>query len=141
MLDIAAERGADRARVGAVPVRGDLVGRHARDRLGRTKEGLGRRHVAVLAEHGVDQVAVAVDRSIQVGPAATNLQVGLVNVPAAAAGSTLATAAPAQFVGEQRRELGLPLAAVDPLCGSTVAEHDTTDEEHLGQVVQGEAVA
>jgi hypothetical protein len=64
------QRGADRAWVGAVPIRGDPVGYHAGGRLGGAEERLGRRHVPVLAEHGVDQIAVA----------APDLQVGFVHV-------------------------------------------------------------
>src|SRR3712207_7127678 len=55
-------------RVGAVPIRGDTLGRDAGDRLGRAEEGLGGRHVAVLAQHGVDQSAVTVDGAIQIAP-------------------------------------------------------------------------
>src|SRR3954452_18077490 len=134
VLAMAAERPADRSRVGAVPVGGDLVGCHARDRLGRAEEGLGRRHIPVLAQHGVHEMAVAVDGPIQVGPPATNLQVRLIHVPAAAAGTALATAALAEFVGQCRRELRLPLAE------GLVAEHDAAEEEHLGQVAQGQGM-
>ena len=61
MRDALAQRRADRPRVGAVPVRGDPVRDPAGDRLRRTEEGLGRRHVPVLAQHGVDQIAIPVD--------------------------------------------------------------------------------
>jgi site-specific DNA recombinase len=130
-----AERRADRPRVGAVAVRGDLVGGHARDRLGRAEEGLGCRHVAVLAQHGVHEVTVAVDGPVQVAPPAAYLQVGLVHMPLAAAGATLTMPPTAEFVGQQRRELGLPLA------DGFVAEDNATLEEHLAQVAQGQAVA
>ena len=59
VLDAAAQRRADRARVGAVPVRGDAVGDQAGGRLGGAEERLRGRHVPVLGEHGVDQVAMA----------------------------------------------------------------------------------
>src|SRR3712207_9335356 len=48
--DLPPERAADRPRVGAMPVGGDLIGRYTRGGLGRAEEGLGRRHVSVLAE-------------------------------------------------------------------------------------------
>ena len=92
-----------------MPVRGDLVGCHARDGLGRAEEGLGRRHVAVLAEHRVDQIAVSIDRPIQVAPPAPDLQVRLIHVPVAATGAAPAMPAPAEFVGQDGRELRLPL--------------------------------
>src|SRR3712207_2585256 len=58
------ERRADRTRVGAVTVRGDALRDLAGDRHGRAEERLGRRHVAVLAEHDLDRLAVAVDGPI-----------------------------------------------------------------------------
>lgn len=42
------------------PVRGD-----AGDSLGRSKEGLGRGEVAVLAQHDINQGAIAIDRTIR----------------------------------------------------------------------------
>src|SRR3954447_24615350 len=93
--------------------------------LAERKKGLGRRHVAVLAEHGVHEIAVTVDGPIQIGPAATDLQVRLIHVPASAPGTALAPAAPTKLFGHCRRELRLPLPH------RFVAEHDATDEEHL----------
>ena len=49
------------------------LGRHTRGGLGRAEERLGRRHVAVLAEHRVDQIAVSIDRPIQIAPPAPDL--------------------------------------------------------------------
>jgi len=102
--------------------------------LAERKNAFGR-HVAVLAQHGVDQVTVPVDRPIQVAPASPDLQVGLVNVPGATAGAALPAPALPQFIRQRRCEPGFPVA--DRL----VAEHDATKEEHLGQVAQGQAVA
>ena len=73
-----AERRTDRPRVGAVPVGGDAVGCRAGCGLGRAEEGPGRRHVAALAEHRVDEIAVAVDGAVEVTPAAPHLQVDTV---------------------------------------------------------------
>src|SRR3712207_2986977 len=130
-----AERRADRAWVGAVPVRGDAVGGDAGCGPGRAEEGLGRRHVAVLTEHGVDQSAVPVDGPIEITPATPHLQIRLVDMPAAAASTALAPPPLSEFAGQDRRELGLPVA--DRL----VTEDDAADQEHLAEVAQGEAVA
>src|SRR3954447_26214674 len=89
----------------------------------------------MLAEHRVNEIAVSVDGAIQVSPAATNLQVGLVDVPAAAAGTALAMPALAEFAREQRCELRLPLA------DGLVANHDAEEEEYLAQTAQGEGIA
>ena len=79
--DNLAQYAADRPRVGAMPVRRHLLRSEAHGYPSRAEERLGRLHVAVLAEHGVDQVAVPVDRPIQVRPAAKDLQVVLVDMP------------------------------------------------------------
>ena len=57
---------------------------------------------------------------------------GLVDVPAPA---RLAAPAPPQLLGQGGGELRLPRAH------RLVAEHEAADEEHLGQVPQGELVA
>ena len=106
MDDSPAECPADRQRVGAVTVRGDPVGDLAGGRLRRTEEGLGRRHVAVLAEHRVDQPPVPVDGPVQIDPAASDLGVCFINMPVATAGTTRAMPAPPEFVGQDWRELG-----------------------------------
>jgi hypothetical protein len=62
------QRHADRPGVGSVAVCRHPVRPKARGRLCRTEEGLGCRHVAMLAEHGIDQVPVSIDSAIQVGP-------------------------------------------------------------------------
>ncbi len=110
-------------RVGTLPVTGDLVGCNAHDDLDRVEEGPCRHHVVVLAQHGVDKVAAAIDGSIQVGPATTNLQVRLIHVPAAVAVTTLVVQALAEFIGQRRCELRLPVA------DRFVAEHDATGED------------
>src|SRR3982751_1695401 len=71
----------------------------------------------------------------KVAPPPAHLQIGFVHMPVAAAGTALAVTAPAEFVAQQRRELGLPLA------DRFVAEDDAALEEHLGQITQGQPVA
>src|SRR5688500_14606526 len=102
-----AELGPDRAGVAVVAVGRDPVGRHPSDCPGRAEERLRRRHVAVLAEQHVHERASAVDRAIEIAPAPTNLQICLINVPAAA---HLAAPAVPQLLGQRGGELGLPRA-------------------------------
>ncbi len=45
--------------VGGDPIQGDIS-----DRLGRSKECLGGSKIAVLAQHGVNKRAIAIDRAI-----------------------------------------------------------------------------
>ena len=85
----------------------------------------------MLAEHGIDQVAVAVDRSIEKAPASADLQICFVHVPGAPSSPALAVAATPKFVDQHGRQLCLPV----PHC--LVAEHEAAQEQHLGQVPQG----
>ena len=114
---------------------GDLVRGRTSGGLGRAEEGLGRRHVAVLAQYDVYEIAVAVDGPIQIAPATAHFQVGFVHMPSAAVGSAFATAPLPKFAGQDRREFRLPFA------DGLVAEDDAAVEEHLAQVAQGQAVA
>jgi hypothetical protein len=68
MPHAAAELRPDRPGIGVVAIRRDPVGDHCGDGLGRPKEALGSRQIAVIAEHHIDQGAVTIDRTIQVLP-------------------------------------------------------------------------
>jgi len=68
----------------AVPVARHPVRREPCGRLCRAEERLGRLHVPAFAEHHVDKVSVTIDRPIQITPAALDLQVCLVDIPAPA---------------------------------------------------------
>jgi hypothetical protein len=73
MADRPTQHGADRPGIGAMAIGGHPVGAKAHGRFGRSEERLGRLNVAVLAEHRVDQVAVAINRPVKVAPPATDL--------------------------------------------------------------------
>ncbi len=90
---------------------------------------MGRGHVAVLAEHGIDQPAVPVDGAIQTHPPAADLEMGFLDVPPPAAGAALAMPPQPEFVGQHRRELPFPV----PDCLG--AEDDPTVQEHLAEVL------
>jgi hypothetical protein len=61
-------------------VGGDLLGLDLGDRPGGAEECLG--HIAGFAEIDVDQIAVAIDRPVQIAPCAGDFDVRLVDVPA-----------------------------------------------------------
>src|ERR1700722_15226017 len=122
----------DRARITVMPIRGDPIGRDAGDHLGRREERLRGGHVAVLAEHHVDQRAGAIDGTVEITPVSLNLDVCLINVPAP---PHLAASASPQIFSHRRCELGFPVA------NRLVAEHDAADQEHLGQITQGKLIA
>src|SRR5580693_10465874 len=71
----------DRARVAVVAIRGHPVRDNIGDGLGGLEERLGSRHVAVLAEHHVDQRTVSVNGAIEIAPMPVHLDVRLVNAP------------------------------------------------------------
>ena len=133
--DRPAQHGADRPRVGAVAVRRHSVRPEAHGRPRRAEEGLGRLHVAVLAQHHVDQVSVPVDRPVEVDPAAADLQVGLVDIPACPGYTALPEPALAQRVAHDGQELRLPVP------DGFVADLDPTQRHDLAQVPQGQPVA
>ena len=86
----------------------DLVRRCSGYRHGGAEERLGGFLIAGLAQVDIDQIAIAVDRPVQVLPLARNFDVGFIDIPAAA---SLALAALAQGIGEPRRQLGFPVAS------------------------------
>ena len=146
MADRPAQHAADRPRVEAVAALRHLIWPEAHGRLRRAEERLGRLHVARLAEHGVDQVAVPVDRPIQVGPAAADLQVGLVDVPAGAGAASQAVPELAQFVADDGKQLRFPgpggfMADLDPAQCQDLAQVTQRQpaEHHEGDDVAGQA--
>ena len=115
-------------------VRRHPVRPEAHGRPGGAEERLGRLHVPVLAQHGIDQVLIPVDRPIQVCPAAADLQVGLVDVPACPSPATRSEPALAELIAHDRQQLRLPVSTVDLLRSSTVADLDPAKRQHLAQV-------
>jgi transposase len=82
MAHVFAELGPDGSRVGVMAVGGDPIRRDTRDRLGRSKECRGGSKVTMLAQHDVNQSAVAIDRAIEISPSAPHPDICLVDVPA-----------------------------------------------------------
>ena len=114
-----AQHRSDRTRITVVPIRGNPVGRDTGDHLGRREERLRRSHVAVLAEHHVDQRARPINGTVEITPLPVDLDVGLVDILAPAC---LATSASPQIFSQRRCELGFPVA------NCLVAEDDAADQ-------------
>src|SRR5690349_12688913 len=106
MSHLAAKLKPDRSGIGIMAVCRDPCRYDAGHHLGRSKECLGGRQVAVLAQHDVDQGTVAIDCTIEIPPSAPHSDVRLIDVPAA---SDPALAFAAQVLGQSRGELGFPL--------------------------------
>jgi hypothetical protein len=107
VADGAAQRRADRARVGIMPISCHAVRHKASNQPCRAEELLVRSHVTGRAQHRVDEVPVAIDRPIQVAPAAIHLEIGFVDVPAL---TTYAVTPLAQRLAHHGQQFGLPLA-------------------------------
>ena len=83
MFEVVAEDLVQSWWVAGVLVSGDLVRRRSGDRHGRAEECLGGFLIAGFAQVDVDQVAVAVDRPVQVLPLTRNFDVRFIDIPAA----------------------------------------------------------
>ena len=114
-----------------MPIGGDPIRSDAGHRLGRSKECPGSSKVTMLAQHDVNQGAVAIDRAIQIPPSAPHPDIRLINLPA---GANPASASPTQVLGKRRRQLGLPIAH------RFIAEGEPAGQEHLGQIPQAQLV-
>jgi hypothetical protein len=103
------QHAADRSGIRAMAVGGHPVRAKARGGLGRAEEGLSRLHVAVLAQQGVDQVSVPVDRPIKVTPLTPDPQIRLVDILADSRSAPHSVSALAQRLAHDRQQLGLPV--------------------------------
>jgi len=132
VADADAQRRADGARGGVVPVRRDRRG-GAPGAVVRPGEAAPRRvHVAPLAESRVDAVAVAVERPIPGAPAPVDPEIGRVRVPVGARHP----APPGPSLCRQQRG-----AARRPLPNGFVGADAAAFQEQRGEVAQTTRVA
>ena len=101
----------DRPRVSVMAIAGNPIRNRPGHRLRRSKECLGRRQIAALAQHHIHQGTVSIDGPVEIAPAAAGFDVGFIDVPTRA---SPVPAALTEFVGKDRRELCLPFP---DLCG------------------------
>ena len=73
MFYLRSQHPVDSTRIGSVPVRGDLCRIFLNDGKSTTKEALRGGHVSGGTEQGIDQIACAIDGSVQVAPFAFHL--------------------------------------------------------------------
>ena len=88
--------------------------------------------VPMLAEHRVQEIAVPVNRPIEVTPGASHLDVGLIEIPGAAG---LAAAAGPQSFADQRGELELP-GSYGRMC-----DRISSLAEQFGDITKAELIA
>ena len=93
----------------------------------RAEEPLRRSHVAGLAQHRVNEVTVAIDRSIQVAPAALDLQVGFIDIPTFAIPAAGAMVPLAQCLAHYGEQLRLPPPDALMADGEPTQKHDLAE--------------
>ena len=108
VTDVAAQCRADRARVRIMPVGCHPVRHKAGNRACRAEEPPSRFHVTGRAQHRVDEIPVAIDRPIQVAPAAMDLEVDFVSVLALTRAASNAVSPLAQRLAHHGQRLRLP---------------------------------
>jgi hypothetical protein len=81
-----AEVGSDSSGIGVMSIGGDPIWSDAGHRLGRSKECPGSSKVTMLAQHDVNQGAVAIDRAIEIPPSAPHPDIRLGSVSLGAIG-------------------------------------------------------
>ncbi len=136
VVDVAAQGRADRSRVGVMPVGCHPVRHKAGNRPCRAEEPLGRSHVTGRAQHRVDQVPVAIDRPIQVAPAAMDLEVGFVDIPALAGAAPYAVTPLTLRLAHHGQQLRLPLPDAFMADGETAQQHDLAEIPQCQPVAQ-----
>src|SRR5919108_4527849 len=99
------EDGPNSPRVGVVAIGGDAVGRDPGHRPRRTEERLGRCEAPRVAEAYVHEIAISINRAVEIAPLSLHFDVGLVDVPAV---SHCTTALLAQGLGQEWGEHDLP---------------------------------
>ena len=129
MLDVVAEHFPNRTRIRIVPITGYLPRSSLYNGESATEEALGCRHIPRRAEHRVDQVAFAINGTVQIAPFPFDLQIRFVDVPAPSHLSlTLAT----QVLSQQRCKPFFPLPH------RFVSEFVATHQKHADEVAQAE---
>ena len=81
MLDITAHCFAYGSWIGSVTIRRYLIGYGANHSNCLLEKRLSCFHISLLTQQGINQIAIVVDRSIQIAPLPMNFDVGLINVP------------------------------------------------------------
>src|SRR3982750_2606260 len=84
MLDFYSQNLSDGTRIGIVPVSGHLLPRLFRNGQSTLKELLRGLHITGGTQQRVHQIAVVIDRAVQVTPLAFYFQVGFIDIPTTA---------------------------------------------------------
>ena len=89
-------------------------------------------HIPLLTQHGVHQIPLVVDSSIQISPLPMNFQVGFIDIPGC---SCLSMPFCSQLICEQRSKSCFPVA------NRLMRKRETTFEQHFCEIAQTQCVA
>src|SRR5258708_9076540 len=81
MLDIAAHRLADGSWIRTMPIGDNLIGSMPNHSNSLLEKPLGGFHISLLAQHGINQIAIRVNGPIQITPLPMHFQVGFIHMP------------------------------------------------------------
>jgi hypothetical protein len=98
MENVFAKDLADRTGIRTVPICGYSLWSLANCLEGLLEKTLGGVHISLLAEHGINQIAILINGTIQVAPLSLDSHRGLINMPG---GPSLTTSFCAQLVCDQ----------------------------------------
>jgi hypothetical protein len=82
-------------------------------------------HISLLAEHGVNQIAILINGTIQVAPLSLDSSISLINVPG---GPCLSATPHPQLISYQGSKSGFPVAQ------RLMRKHKTAFQEDLGKI-------
>src|SRR6266568_4803127 len=101
---------------------------HAESLLEKAFGGI---HIPFLAQHGINQIAIAINSTIQIAPCSMYFDIRLIHVPG---GSGLSASLGTQLLCQKRSKTSLPVA------NCLMGEDPTTLQEHLGKIAQAQLV-
>jgi hypothetical protein len=125
MGNVLAEDLSDGTRVRTVSICGHSLWSIANSLESLAKKALGCIHISLLTEHGINQVAILINGSIQIAPLSLDPHIGFIHMPGA---SYLTTSFCAQVIGDEGSEPLLPIS------NRLMSEGKTTFQEYLGKV-------
>jgi hypothetical protein len=127
MLNIAAHRLSYSSWIGRMTIRRHLVGSMANHSNCLLEKLLGCLHIPLLAQHGIHQIAIVIDRPIKVAPLSVNLDVGFIHVPRS---PRLTSSFDPQLLCHQGSKTSFPVS------NGLMGKHKTPLQEHLSNIPQ-----
>jgi hypothetical protein len=83
VCDLFAKRLTNGSRIGVMSVGRHTLGRLSSQVQGGLEEALGRLHIAVFAEHLLDEIALPIDGAVEIRPSACDANGGFITMPRA----------------------------------------------------------